>query len=76
MQDAPPENPDARAINIEEARRCQPPAVVALGEEPEARAGKFYEAFGKRSGSTLRGKHIGGRRLGRFEELGEETAAG
>src|ERR1700727_46920 len=72
MEDAPPEDPDALALDVEERPGIEPPGVGLRGEVAKPGARQVKQPI--RAG--FRGEHARRCRLGTAEEFAEETAFG
>lgn len=76
VKDAPPENPDALPVHIEETMRAQPPVFVAAGQKSQAWPREGYQALGECRGRFLRRKRFAGRGLRRVQKFREKTPFG
>jgi hypothetical protein len=76
VEDAPPENPDTLAFDIEEAVAGEPPGAILAREKRQTRKRQFFQTRGKGFGGGVGGEYEGGIGLGDIEEFGKETALG
>lgn len=76
VQDAPPEDPDALAFDVEEGDVGVPPGSGLAGEMSQARAGEFDETGRVGRGVLFGRKNFGRGRFRRTEEFAEEAAFG
>ena len=76
VQDAPPENPDSLAADVEERHDFEPPGVGLKGEKVQPLQNQLYKARLRMGEIETGGQNLIGGRFGRAEKLAEEAAFG
>lgn len=76
MQNAPPENPDALAADVEERHDFEPPGVGLKREKIQPLQNQLYKARLRMGEIETGGQDLIGGRFGRAEKLAEEAALG
>jgi hypothetical protein len=74
VQNAPPEDPDALSVHIEERYNFHPPRGFLLREETETRERKLNKTRTPRFDVQGCRQHVFGYGLGRVQEFAEEAA--